>query len=242
MNYKFLLPFLLSLFFFSCTQSPEKQAQELVEKSISAHQLSKNWENISSIKFKKMTRLLDESGVVESESEQWVEFRLEPYFEAKLTWTKDSILHVVNFNGSKTSYQMGENSIQNDGFLKAKKAEIDAAFFAFAQPWNLLDENATLTYEGEKSLEDAKSVQSIRVDYGPDSDVWWFYFDPTSSKLIANELHAKDHKSLIENLSYDETTGIVLAKERKSYRIDETGKKLFLRAEYVYSDYQVTFE
>lgn len=242
MNYKSLLSFLLSLIFFSCTQSPEKQAQELVEKSIAAHQLSKNWEDISSIKFKKMTRLLDESGVVESESEHWVEFRLKPYFEAKLTWTKDSILHVANFNGSKTSYQMGENSIQNDGFLKAKKAEIDASFFAFAQPWTLLDENATLTYEGEKSLEDAKSVQSIRVDYGPDSDVWWFYFDPTSSKLIANELYAKDHKSLIENLSYDETMGIILAKERKSYRIDGSGKKLFLRAEYVYSDYLVTFE
>ena len=242
MNYKSLLSFLFSLLFFSCSQSPEKQAQELLEKSVEAHQLSKNWEDVASVKFKKWTRMLDETGAVEAESEQWVEFRLKPYFEAKLTWTKDSILHVVNFNGSKTSYQMGANPIQNEGFLKTKRAEIDAAFFAFAQPWNLIDENSNLAYEGKKTLESGKTVESIRVDYGPESDVWWFYFDPVSAQIVANELHAKDHKSLIENISYDESTGLIFAKERKSYRIDDAGKKVFLRAEYLYSNYEVTFE
>jgi len=242
MNFRLVQIFALSLLIFACSPSPEKQAQELIEKSIDAHQLSKKWENITSIKFKKMTRLLDENGTIESESEQWVEFRLKPYFEAKLTWTKDSILHVVNFNGSRTSYQMGENTIQNEGFLKAKRAEIDAAYFAFAQPWKLIEENANLSYQGQKTLEDGTTVESIRVDYGPDMDVWWFYLDPISAKVVANELHAKDHKSLIETISYDESTGLLLAKERKSFRIDDEGKKLFLRAEYLYSDYQVTFE
>ncbi|SFA96768.1 DUF6503 family protein [Algoriphagus aquimarinus] len=242
MNIKSLLSFLLSLLFFSCSPSPEKQAQELIEKSIEAHQLSKNWDKVSNIKFKKWTRLMYESGEIESESEQWVEFRLKPYFEAKLTWTKDSILHVVNFNGSRTSYQMGENTIENEGFLKAKRAEIEAAYLAFAQPWKLIEENVDLTYEGEMTLEDGRSVESIRVNYGPDTDVWWFYLDPKSAKVAANELHAKDHKSLIETVSYDESMGLILAKERKSFRIDDAGKQLFLQAEYLYSDYQVTFE
>ncbi|REG83387.1 DUF6503 family protein [Algoriphagus antarcticus] len=242
MKQRILLSIFLVTLFFSCSPSPEKEAKQLIEKSIQAHQLSKSWEDVATVKFKKWTRLLDETGAVESESEQWVEFRLKPYFEAKLTWNKDSVLHVVNFNGSKTSYQMGSNSIQNEGFLKAKRAEIDAAFFAFAQPWKLMDENANLEYEGQKTLESGKAVQSIRVDYGPDADVWWFYFDPESYNLVANELHAKDHRSLIENVSYDESTGFLLAKGRKSYRIDESGKKVFLRAEYLYSDYEVTFE
>jgi len=242
MNQRLLLAFLLTALIFSCSQSSEKQGQELLQKSIEAHQLPKKWDDISNIKFKKWTRLLDENGVVESESEQWVEFRLKPYFEAKLTWTKDSVLHVVNFNGSKTSYQMGANPIQNEGFLKTKRAEIEAAYFVFAQPWNLLDEKANLTYQGQKILENGKLIESIRVDYGPDSDVWWFYFDPFSYRLIANELHAKDHKSRIENTSYDESSGVLLAKERKSYRIDDSGEKVFLRAEYLYSDYEVTFE
>ncbi len=242
MNYKSLLSFLLTLLLYSCFPNPEKQAKELIEKSIAAHEFSKNWNDVSTIKFKKWTRLLDEGGAVESESEQLIEFRLKPYFEAKLTWTKDSVLHVVNFNGSRMSYQMGENSIQNEGFLKAKRAEIDAAFFAFAQPWKLLDESANLSYEGEQILESGKTVESIRVDYGPDSDVWWFYFDPVSHQVVANELHASDHKSLIENISLDQSTGLLLAKERKSFRIDDSGKKLFLRAEYLYSDFEVTVE
>lgn len=242
MNYKYLLSFLLTLLFFSCSPNPEKQAHELIEKSIAAHEFSKNWNDVSTIKFKKWTRLLDEGGAVESESEQLVEFRLKPYFEAKLTWTKDSVLHVVNFNGSRMDYQMGENSIQNEGFLKAKRAEIDAAFFAFAQPWKLLDESANLSYEGEQILESGKTLESIRVDYGPDSDVWWFYFDPVSHQVVANELQASDHKSLIENISFDQSTGLLLAKERKSFRIDDSGKKLFLRAEYLYSDFEVTVE
>jgi hypothetical protein len=66
--------------------------------------------------------------------------------------------------------------------------------------------------------------------------------DQVSYKVVANELHAKDHKSLIENVSYDESTGLIFERERKSYRIDESGKKVFLRAEYLYSDFEVTFE
>ena len=242
MKHRFLLIFALPLLIFSCTPSSEKQALELVENSIEAHEVSKNWDEVAAVKFKKWTRLMDENGAIESESEQWVEFRLKPYFEAKLTWTKDSISHVVNFNGSKTSYQMGENSIQNEGFLNAKKSEIDAAYFAFAQPWNLLDENANLSYEGEKTLENGETVESIRMDYASDSGSWWVFFDPSSGKVVGNEQHSKENRNLIETISYDESTGVVFAKDRKSFRIDEAGKKLFLQAEYVYSDYQVTFE
>ncbi|MDR7131374.1 hypothetical protein J2X69_003738 [Algoriphagus sp. 4150] len=242
MNYKTLLSFILPFLIFSCTPSPEKQAEELIEKSIKAHELSKKWKDVASVKFKRSTRILDENGTVESESEHWLEFRLKPYYEGKMSWEKDSVLHVANFNGSKMSYQMGENTIQNEGFLKAKKSEINAAYFAFAQPWNLMDENTWLSYEGQKTLEDGKKAESVRVDFGVNSDVRWFYFDQVSDQILANELHTKDHKALIENTSYDDSTGLLLPKVQKSYRTDDTGKKLFLRAEYLYSDYQVTLE
>ncbi|MCE7053245.1 hypothetical protein LZF95_01065 [Algoriphagus sp. AGSA1] len=242
MNYRLSLIFSLSFLIFSCTPSPEKQAQKLIERSIDAHQLSKNWEDVAAVKFKKMSRQMDENGAVASESEQWVEFRLKPYFEGKLTWEKDSVIHVANFNGSRMSYQMGENPIQNEGFLKSKRAEIETAFFAFAQPWNLSDESFNLAYEGVKSVGEGKIAESVQVAHGPNLDFSWIYFDPNSGRVVANQIQAKDHKSLIETVSYDESSGIVLAKEQKNYRIDDIGKKLFLQADYVYSDYQVTFE
>ncbi|SFT86966.1 hypothetical protein SAMN04489724_2454 [Algoriphagus locisalis] len=242
MNYKSLLSIVLSLFFLSCTPSPEEEAQALVEKSIEAHELSKKWENVAAIRFKKLTRLLDEDGAVESESEQWVEFRLKPYFEAKLTWAKDSISHIVNFNGSKMSYQMGENSIQNEGFLKVKKAEIDAAYFSFAQPWMLADEDVNLIYEGQKTLEKGELAESIRIELGLDSESKWIYFDPNSARIVAAERHTKGQNNLIETISYDETSGLLLAKEQKVFKLDGNGNTQFSQAEYLYSDYQVTFE
>ncbi|WP_192349259.1 hypothetical protein [Algoriphagus sp. Y33] len=241
MNHRLILSFLLVTLIFSCTPSPEKQAEKLIEKSINAHELSKKWADVASIKFKKKKRILDENGAVDSEYEQWLEFRLKPYYEGKISWEKDSVLHVANFNGSKMSYQMGGNAIQNEGFLRAKKSEIDAAYFAFAQPWNLMDENASLMYEGQKTLEDGKKAEAVRADYGSDSDIRWFYFDSVSAQVVANELHDKN-LSLIENTSYDESTGFLLPKEQKSYRIDDARKKIFIQAEYLYSDYEVTFE
>lgn len=242
MIYRPILVFAFSLLIFSCAPSSEEQAQELIAKSIESHQLSQKWEDVSSVKFNKVTRIFDENGTLESESEQWVEFRLKPYFEGRLSWLKDSIQHVANFNGSKMSYQMGANEIQNQGFLKAKRAEIHAAFCDFAQPWRLSDENVHASYEGEKVMEDGRKMEAVRIYFIPDSEGWWFYFDPVSAGIVASELHSKGENSLLEIESYDESTGLKLVKEQRDFRTDDTGKKLHLQAEYLYSDYEVTYE
>ncbi|UZD22725.1 hypothetical protein PBT90_04735 [Algoriphagus halophytocola] len=242
MNYRYLPIFTLVFLIFSCQANSEKQAQEYILQAIDAHELDGNWDKVSAVKFKKHTRFLDEKGTVESEMEQWVEFRLKPYFEGRLSWEKDSISHVANFNGSKMSYQMGENEIQNQGFLKSKRAEIHAAFCAFGQPWRLLDENVHPAFEGQKVLSDGQTVDAIRVYFIPDSDVWWFYFDPESKSIIGYEKHTENQNSLVENVSYQEAAGLNLVHKQKVYKVDEVGRKLFLQAEYQYSDYQVTYE
>lgn len=226
---------------FSCGKSPEKQAKDLLGKSIKAHESAKEWAEISSLKFRKSTRLLREDGTVESELNQWHEFRFKPFFEGKITWTKDSLDHVISWDGTKMRYQMGENEVQNPGFLASKKKDFDAAFYAVAQPWKLLDEGSKLLYEGQKTLENGKLVEVVRVDYGPDSDSWWYYFDPGTSEMIANEIQLKDHRSLVYNLSFEEIEGFKLHGKRESWRVNERGEKLFLRAQYLYSAYQITF-
>jgi hypothetical protein len=83
--------FILVLFGMACTPSPEKQAMDLLDKSIAAHGGKEGWENSKGIKFRKWTRMLDAEGNVESELDQWHEFRFSPRFEGKISWTKDSI-------------------------------------------------------------------------------------------------------------------------------------------------------
>ncbi|SEF99701.1 hypothetical protein [Algoriphagus boritolerans] len=224
---------------FSCTPSPEKQAKALIAKSIVAHGGAESWNDMSSLKFRKWARLLNEDGSVESELDQWHEFRFQPYFEGKITWTKDSITHRSIWDGAKMSYFMGENEIKNESFLAAKKKDFDAAFYAVAQPWKLLDEGTTLTYEGQRTLENGNLAEVIRVDYGQEADIWWYYFDPETFGMIGNEVQLKDHRSLVYNLSFEEVNGFKLHGKRESWRVNEKGEKLFLRAEYRYSEYQI---
>lgn len=150
---RFSVLIVLLVFGFGCAKSPEKLAHEILEKSMEAHGGSEKWDKVSSLKFRKWTRLLTDSGTVESELDQVLEFRMKPYFEGKITWTKDSVEHVSIWDGSKLRYTMGGNEIQNPDFLKTKKADFDAAFYAVAQPWKLLDEGVKLIYEGKNDRE-----------------------------------------------------------------------------------------
>jgi len=234
--------FLMVLLFGSCTPSPEKQARTLLEKSIKAHEKSASWANLKSIKFKKWTRLLDENGVIESEIDQLNEFRLVPFFEGKISWEVDSILHVSTWDGSKMRYKMGENEVENPAFLAQKKKDMDAAFYALAQPWKLLDEGPKLSLQAQKTLENGTLVDVILVDYGADSDTWWYYFDPNTHLMIGNEVQLKDHRSLIYNMSYEDSHGMLLHGTRESFRVNDKGEKLFLRAAYRYYDYELIFE
>lgn len=224
---------------FGCTPSPEKEAENLLEKSIKAHGGKDAWEDISELKFRKWTRLWDENGNIESELDQWHEFRFKPYFEGKITWEKDSVKHVISYDGANLSYFMSGNEVKNEGFLASKKKDFDAAFYTVAQPWKLMDGGGVLKYEGKRTLENGMTVESILVDYGPESDTWWYYFDPETFLMKGNEVQLKDHRSLVYDLSEENIEGLKLHGQRESWRINEKGERLFLRAEYLYSEYQI---
>jgi hypothetical protein len=230
---------LLCVSLFSCGDNPERQGRKLLERSSIAHGGADAWEEISSLKFNKRTRLLREDGEVESELDQQIEFRLKPNFEGKISWIKDSLKHVSTWDGGRMRYYMGENEVTNPGFLAAKRKEIDMEFDAVAQPWKLLNEKSTPIYEGQKTLENGKQVEVIRLDSGPDADVWYYYFDPQSAMMVGSEAHVKDQKTLSYYLGYSDVQGLKVPGQRDQWRVNDQGEKLFLRAEYLYSDYQI---
>lgn len=242
MNFKITGVIIFLVLLMGCAPSPEKLAIELLQKSIKAHETSHSWGDLKAIKFRKWTRLLNENGDVESETDQLNEFRLVPFFEGKISWEVDSIAHVSNWDGSMMRYTMGGNEVKNPDFLAQKKKDFDAAFYALAQPWKLLDQGPKISYEGQKTLENGTLVEVIAVDYGINTDQWWYYFDPTSFLMIGNEVQLKDHRSLIYNLSYNDSSGMLLHGTRESYRVNESGERLYLRAEYSYTAYELIFE
>jgi hypothetical protein len=242
MNTKITGFILFIIFLTGCAPSPEKQAIELLRKSIKAHETSDSWGNLKAIKFRKWTRLLYENGEVESETDQFNEFRLVPFLEGKISWEVDSIAYVSTWDGIMMRYTMGGNEVKNSDFLAQKKKDLDAAFYALAQPWKLLDEGPKLSYDGQKTLENGTLVEVIVVDYGAEADQWWYYFDPKTFLMIGNEVQLKDHRSLIYNLSYDDSSGMLMHGKRESYRVNDSGERLYLRAEYRYSAYELVFK
>ncbi len=238
---KSALFFVIFLAWTACTPSPEEEALDLLDKSIEAHGGKEGWESLKEIKFQKWTRMLDAEGNVESELDQSHAFRFSPRFEGTINWTKDSISHSMTWDGAVFRYQMGVNEILNADFLASKKKDFDAAFYTVAQPWKLLDKGGKLIYEGKKALENGTEVESIRVDYGPDSDTWWYFFDPATYMMVGNEVQLKDHRSLVYDLATEQGGQLFFHGKRESWRVDDFGKRLFLRAEYRYSNFELVY-
>ncbi|PSL02328.1 hypothetical protein [Cecembia rubra] len=241
-RYKFLLATLFIIFHYSCSNQDRKSV-EIINKSIAFHGGTENWENIQSISMVRDIWMFEENGDAESYVRQENEFRLKPYFEAKMSWEKDSIQHRVIFDGIKTQYWMGSNEIQNQGFLQAKKREMDAAFYVMTKPFDLLDDKKYLSYEGKSELSGGVVVESIKVIDGdpkdPNTDIWWYFFDPNTFELVAYKVKTSDHFSLVYNLGWDKSSGVLLPARRESYRVDSLGNHLYKRASYGYGLYKV---
>jgi hypothetical protein len=241
-RYSFFIFAVLFSFLISCSNR-DKHAVSIIEKSIEAHGGKEAWEKAQTISMVRDLWLFDEDGNVESHARQENEFRLKPYFEAKMSWEKDSIQHRVIFDGLKTQYWMGGNEIQNEGFLQSKKRDIDAAFYVLTKPFDLLGESKNLTYEGRSELSGGISVETVKVVDGdpedPNVDIWWYYFDPQSFEILAYKVKTTDHYSLVYNQGWDKSTGIVLPAKRESFRVDALGNHLYRRALYAYGMYSI---
>lgn len=239
-KFSFTLIVLVLAAMLSCKPEKERKAHKIIKKAIEAHGGQKTWDQLELLKFKKKTTLLREDGSVESEMVQDIQFRLIPYFEGSVSWESDDLMHIFFFDGAKSSYFVGENAVQNQDFLVSKKRDFDALFYVIAQPWKLLeDEGALRTYEGQKLIPSGVNAEVVKVDYGPDEDLWWYYFDPVSFEMLGNEVQLSDHQSFVENNSMVKENPFLFYGERTSYRVDERGNKLYVRAKYGYSDFEL---
>ncbi len=241
MNY--IIPLLLLLIITTaCTPKDEREAIQLIEQSIEHHGGKENWSNVQQLTLDKNTILYTETGEIESQLVQRLEFRLKPYFEAKITWVKDSVPHRILFDGIETSYFMGENEIKNEGFLVNKKREIDAAFYVMTKPFDLLKGEKVKRSQGLHTLPQGVVVEAVQVIDGPEvssSDRWIYYFNPDTHELFGYEVQTGDHTSLVYNRSWTQVKNLKFPEVRESFRLDADGKHAYLRAAYTYSNFKI---
>ena len=244
---------LIAIFSISCKeQTPPKptfnhikdeQARKIIEQSIQTHGGLEAWKNMKTLHYTKDFALFDADGNQESFTKQVHAY---DYAEKKFTITTNSkrgetILVSDNGQLSKTKDKKATDDTQQQ-----LQKSINTSMYVVSIPFKLLDPGVSLKYVGKETLDNNKTAYVIEAVYNVDThdnhstnDTWWYYFEETDKRVIANKVKTHDHDAFIDNLSFVTEGGILFNGHRKSYRLDSLGNKDYLRAEYFYDNYKV---
>lgn len=212
----------------SCRQERQLTAQDIVERSIEAHGGIEQWRSVNSLSFDKTTILFTKDGTVEKEIEQHQQFNLKPELTGSIHDLKLPGVHGFEYDGKEI------RRISNDSLWTVKdstkvpklKNSFMAANYVVCQPFKLLDDGVILTYKGMDEMDDS-TVHVIDVGYKndtEDSDRWTYYFETNSFKLLANRVKHNSNVSIIKNLEFDHTSGILFNAHRKSFTLKDNGE------------------
>ncbi|MEM9362154.1 MAG: DUF6503 family protein [Bacteroidota bacterium] len=226
--------------------TPEQPtALQVVHKGIETSGKMEKWKNIGSLQYTKKSRLLLENGEVESDVTQLHHYTYRPNKSVRISWAvdKDSFLIV---HTDSTSQKFKNDSLVDHG--ASVKSSVNSATYVLGMPFKLLDKGTNLAYDGLKSFNTKDTVHTVNVTYAPDQhknhstqDEWWYHFDKNTGAFVGSMVYHEPTYALIENLSMITEKGLTFPEHRKSYRCDADGNKVFLRAEFWYSDYSIEF-
>ncbi|NNE29700.1 MAG: hypothetical protein HKN16_08685 [Saprospiraceae bacterium] len=216
------------------------KAKNLLKQALKGSGGLDNWISLDKLTFQKQYRLYLESGEVETSADQRHSYSLQGERKGTISWKDGSEDHRINFSKDKMEKLLAG---QRDTSWSETRIEntVLSSVFVMMIPYNLLDPTASLSYAGEEMF-NGKLVEVLQVEYDPDQhenhttpDIWWLLFSKDNYALLGYKVKHKDHISLVENLQNKKIQGILLPEGRKSWRVDEQGNKLYLRADYSYS-------
>ncbi len=219
----------------------DKKAEGLIEKSIAAYGGLENWNSIENLSFDKWYALYDADGNEEVNVNQKHRYNPEKIYiswdsgEDKMEQTRVGDEFVRMKNG-KPDESAKPASVKNS---------ILASTFVMNFPYNLLDDGVRISYDGETTFMD-KAVHIIKAEYFPETeshhttkDIWWHYIDQESHLALGYKVKHLDHISLVKNTSFNRLEDFVFPGKRESFRVNEEGEELYLRAKYDYSNFSV---
>ena len=219
-------------------------ATKLVNQSIEAHGGFESWTKLREISYKKTTTLFDSIGEIESKIIQMHKYTLQPSLNGTIEWQAgEDLIKIIYSDGLGTKYVNDIAELDSGSMVSATNTFM-SSFYVLFQPWKLLDGGTKLDYLGIDTLENAGPVHVIMPTYGErkeGDDIWWYFVDVDTKRVLANMVDHTGRKSLISNLEYDTTTELVFNYHRKSHFVDDDRKVKYLRAEYFYEDFQLIF-
>ena len=223
----------------------DSKFKEVLNKALDAMGGYENWNNLKELQFHKKIALYEASGAIEKVTDQIHRYTFQPQNKVSITWKEaDTAYEMVMENDEAKKLKNGV--IDPTATSASLKNSIYASTFVIGIPFKLLDEGAQLSYEGTKVIANGKEVHVVKAVYNPvaysahtKADIWWHYFDVQNYQQVGYDVQLHDHTSYVENLSFDKVGGFLFTTSRKSWRVDENGNKLYVRADYEYSKYEL---
>lgn len=224
--------FIILMSVYSCKSTETNKATDLINKSIQAHGGFDQWKSLDTMIYKKKITLYNRDKEVRKYIEQQHNYSLSAELKGSYSYY-DSINYEVIFDGTK-AYKT-ENSVPNSPDASSFN-NFNSAYYVLNMPWKLLDEGAHATYEGIDTLFDGQIVEHIKVKYtsGTSKDTWWYYFNPSTYRVVACLVHHPPTYNLITNDEYTNYQGLLWNHKRSSYRADEYGDIIYLMGKYEY--------
>ncbi|EIM76397.1 hypothetical protein A3SI_10224 [Nitritalea halalkaliphila LW7] len=167
----------------------DREAVAFLEEVWAAHGEVATWERLTRLAFTRQEAYFTADGQVERNQTTDFNFRNRPEKESSALWVREEVRHAVQQDRQGLRYSMGENAIENPGFLAQQERFLTQARLWAEGPFALrAEENTEWRYEGEGRpafLEDA-AVGIRVVPKGGEADAFRvYYFHPKSYLLQA---------------------------------------------------------
>ncbi|MDE0600085.1 MAG: hypothetical protein OSB51_13050 [Dokdonia donghaensis] len=154
-----------------------------------------------------------------------------------ITW-KDS-LHTYKLIQRDTAIlQFKDGTLDTSVSRKALQNKLYAATFVLGLPYTLDTDSSAKTYLGITDFQ-GKQAHELKVTFQDGTDTWYLYYDESTLDWLGYWVQTSDHYSLVINEEMINKKGFTLSRKRKSYRTDAQKNRLYLRADYEYSNYLI---
>ena len=232
--------FVFVLLLFGCADpsiSPENRAKDLVNASISAHGGQSTYDKLKDLSYIKTTYTYDSLEQVSDTLVQHIHHNRLGHI--RLTYQNDRGLNEIEEKGEELSVRLNGVIQYDTTLIKNAKSTADGARFVFFQPFKLKDSLVRLKALGRRTLSHkdnqlSEELEVVEATYPNSSDIWYFFFDSESNRLLANAVNHNGKMSLITNDSLQWHEGLLVHRFRTSYLASEQFEPIRVQARYDY--------
>lgn len=232
--------FVFVLLLFGCANpsiSPEKRAKDLVNASISAHGGRSAYEQLKDLSYIKTTYTYHSLEQVSDTLVQLINHNRLGHI--RLTYQNDQGLNEIEEKDEQLSVRLNGEVQYDTTLIKNAKSTLDGAQFVFFQPFKLKDSLVRLKVLGRRTLfhkenQLSEEVEVVEATYPNSSDIWYFFFDPETDRLLANAVNHNGKMSLIINDSLQWHKGMLVHRFRTSYLSNDQFEPIRVQARYDY--------